>query len=381
MLIFVPKETDPRETRVPIVPPTVSKLVRLGAVVEIEKDLGKAIGHPDADYEETGATISSDPAESASVADLVLRLRPPAGDFIQQLKTGAIHISYLDPFNRHDLVRDLTGAGISAISMEMIPRTTLAQKMDALSSQANLAGYAAVALAAERLDRIFPMMMTPAGTIAPARVFVIGVGVAGLQAIATAKRLGARVEAFDTRPVVEEQVKSLGARFVKIDLGETGQTEQGYAKALTPEQLEKQRAGIAQHCAGADVVITAAQVFGRRAPVIVTSDMVKQMKPGSIVVDLAAETGGNVEGLVLDEETMVDGVRVVGYTNMAGRMAINASEMYSANLYNLIEHFWDKENKTLKLDLSDEIMLGCLITHESRIVNDAIRKLIEGEQL
>jgi NAD(P) transhydrogenase subunit alpha len=210
---------------------------------------------------------------------------------------------------------------------------------------------------------------------------VIGVGVAGLQAIATAKRLGARVEAFDTRPVVEEQVKSLGARFVKIDLGETGQTEQGYAKALTPEQLEKQRAGIAQHCAGADVVITAAQVFGRRAPVIVTSDMVKQMKPGSIVVDLAAETGGNVEGLVLDEETMVDGVRVVGYTNMAGRMAINASEMYSANLYNLIEHFWDKENKTLKLDLSDEIMLGCLITHESRIVNDAIRKLIEGEQL
>lgn len=380
MLIFVPKETDPRETRVPIVPPTVSKLVRLGAAVEIEKDLGKAIGHTDGNYEETGATVSSDPAKSASVADLVLRLRPPAGDFIQRLKTSAIHISYLDPFNRHDLVRDLSAAGISAISMEMIPRTTLAQKMDALSSQANLAGYAAVALAAERLDRIFPMMMTPAGTIAPARVFVIGVGVAGLQAIATAKRLGARVEAFDTRPVVEEQVKSLGAKFVKIDLGETGQTEQGYAKALTPEQLEKQRAGIAQHCAGADVVITAAQVFGRRAPVIVTSDMVKQMKPGSIVVDLAAETGGNVEGLVSDEETMVNGVRVIGYTNMAGRMAVNASEMYSANLYNLIEHFWDKENKTLKLDLADEIMRGCLITHENRIVNDAIRKLIEGEQ-
>lgn len=380
MLIFVPKETDPRETRVPIVPSTVSRLVQLGAAVEIERDLGSSIGYPDADYEKAGATISSNEANSASVADIVLRLGPPADDFLQRLKPGAIHISYLDPFNRHDLLRKLSAAGISAISMEMIPRTTLAQKMDALSSQANLAGYAAVVLAAERLDRMFPMMMTPAGTIAPARVFVIGGGVAGLQAIATAKRLGARVEAFDTRPVVEEQVKSLGAKFVKIDLGETGQTEQGYAKALTPEQLEKQRAGIAQHCASADVVITAAQVFGRRAPVIVTSDMLNQMKPGSVVVDLASETGGNVEGLVVGEESLVNGVRVIGYTNMAGRLAVNASQMYSANLFNLIEHFWDKESKSLKLDLSDEILSGCVITHENRILNDAIRKLVEGEQ-
>lgn len=380
MLIFVPKETDPRETRVPIVPSTVSRLVQLGAAVEIERDLGLSIGYPDAEYEKAGATISSNEANSASVADIVLRLGPPADDFLQRLKPGAIHISYLDPFNRHDLLRKLSAAGISAISMEMIPRTTLAQKMDALSSQANLAGYAAVVLAAEKLDRMFPMMMTPAGTITPARVFVIGGGVAGLQAIATAKRLGARVEAFDTRPVVEEQVKSLGAKFVKIDLGETGQTEQGYAKALTPEQLEKQRAGIAQHCASADVVITAAQVFGRRAPVIVTSDMLKQMKPGSIVVDLAAETGGNVEGLTVGEESLVNGVRVIGYTNMAGRLAVNASQMYSANLLNLIEHFWDKESKSLKFDFSDEILSGCLITHDNRIVNDSIRKLVEGEQ-
>src|SRR5919106_6562329 len=248
MLIFVPRETDLRETRVSVVPSTVSKLVGLGATVEVERDLGVSIGHPDADYESAGAAISSGPVKSASVADIVLRLRPPADDFLQRLKPGAILISYLDPFNRHELLRQISAAGVSAISMEMIPRTTLAQKMDALSSQANLAGYAAVVLVAARLDRMFPMMMTPAGTIAPARVFVIGVGVAGLQAIATAKRLGARVEAFDTRPVVEEQVKSLGAKFVKIDLGETGQTEQGYAKALTPEQLEKQRAGIAEHC-------------------------------------------------------------------------------------------------------------------------------------
>lgn len=380
MLIFVPKETDPRETRVSTVPSTVSKLIGLGATVEIERDLGARIGHPDADYEKAGATITSDATNSASLADIVLRLRPPAQEFLQRIKPGAIHISYLDPFNQHDLVRSLSAAGISAISMEMIPRTTLAQKMDALSSQANLAGYAAVLLAAERLDRIFPMMMTPSGTITPARVFVIGVGVAGLQAIATAKRLGARVEAFDTREVVEEQVKSLGAKFVKIDLGETGQTEQGYAKALTAEQLEKQRAGIAQHCANADVVITTAQVFGRRAPVIVTSDMIEQMKPGSVVVDLAADTGGNVEALKVDEEWLVGGVRVIGYTNMAGRVAVNASEMYSGNLFNLIEHFWDKESKTMKLDLADEILRGCLITHENRIVNDAIRKLVEGEQ-
>jgi len=250
--------------------------------------------------------------------------------------------------------------------------------MDALSSQANLAGYAAVIVATERLDRILPMMMTPAGTLSPARVFVIGVGVAGLQAIATAKRLGARVEAFDTRPVVEEQVKSLGAKFVKIDLGETGQTEQGYAKALTEEQLAKQRAGIANHCATADIVITAAQVFGRRAPVIVTVDMLRRMRPGSVVVDLAADTGGNVEGTVLDEERTIDGVRLIGYGNMANRVPAAASQMYSANLGNLIEHFWDKQAKTFKLDLGDEILAGCVVTHDRQIVHETIRKHVEG---
>ena len=378
MQIFVPKETVRGEARAPLVPANVSKLTALGAAVEIESGLGDSIGFSDADYGKAGATISADPKASLSSADMVLRLRRPTPDSVEELKSGAIHISYMDPFNEHELVKAFASHGVSAISMELIPRTTLAQKMDALSSQANLAGYAAVILACDRLDRILPMMMTPAGTISPGRVFVIGVGVAGLQAIATAKRLGARVEAFDTRPVVEEQVKSLGAKFVKIDLGETGQTEQGYAKALTDEQLAKQRAGIAQHCATADIVIAAAQVFGRRAPVIVTADMLKRMRPGSVVVDLAAETGGNVEGTKLDEEQLVDGVRVIGYGNMAGRIPAAASQMYSANLGNLIEHFWDKQAKTFKLDTSDEIIAGCLVTHQGQIVNERIQAQLVG---
>ncbi|HUE81612.1 MAG TPA: NAD(P) transhydrogenase subunit alpha [Pyrinomonadaceae bacterium] len=380
MLIFVPKETARGETRVPVVPSTISKLTSMGAKVETEPSLGISIGFSDDDYVKAGAEISSDLNQSLNHADMVLRLRRPPTETVTKLKAGAIHISYLDPFNEHDLIRALSSQGVSAISMEMIPRTTLAQKMDALSSQANLAGYAAVILAAERLDRIFPMMMTPAGTISPVRVFVIGVGVAGLQAIATAKRLGARVEAFDTRPVVEEQVKSLGAKFVKIDLGETGQTEQGYAKALTEEQLTKQRQGIAEHCATADVVITAAQVFGRRAPVIVTNEMLAGMRPGSVVVDLAADTGGNVEGLAFDEDIMVGGVRVIGYGNLAGRVPAHASQMYSANLSNLIEHFWDKEAKTFRMDLNDDILAGSLITHQNEIVNETIRKLIEEKK-
>jgi NAD(P) transhydrogenase subunit alpha len=378
MQIFVPKETVRGEARAPLIPTNVSKLTGLGAAVEIESGLGAAIGFSDADYAKAGAAISADPKASLSNADMVLRLRRPTPDSVEELKSGAIHISYMDPFSEHELVKAFATQGVSAISMELIPRTTLAQKMDALSSQANLAGYAAVILACDRLDRILPMMMTPAGTISPGRVFVIGVGVAGLQAIATAKRLGARVEAFDTRPVVEEQVKSLGGKFVKIDLGETGQTEQGYAKALTDEQLAKQRAGIAQHCASADVVIAAAQVFGRRAPVIVTTDMLTRMRPGSVVVDLAAETGGNVEGTKLDEEQLIDGVRVIGYGNMAGRVPAAASQMYSANLGNLVEHFWDKQAKTFKLDTSDEIIAGCLVTHQGQIVNERIQAQLVG---
>jgi NAD(P) transhydrogenase subunit alpha len=280
----------------------------------------------------------------------------------------------LDPFNEKELIDIFLSKGISAISMEMIPRITRAQKMDVLSSQANLAGYAAVIVAAERLDKILPMMMTPAGTIAPARVFVIGVGVAGLQAIATAKRLGARVEAFDTRPVVEEQVKSLGARFVKIDLGETGQTKDGYAKALTDEQLQKQREGMAKVCASADIVITTAQLFGRPAPLIVTEDMVGSMQPGAVIVDLAVESGGNVAGSQVGREVDVDGVRIIGLANLPGRIAVNASQMFSSNLYSLVEDSWNPDEKRFELNFEDEIIKGCVITHGGTIVNEMIQK-------
>ena len=246
--------------------------------------------------------------------------------------------------------------------------------MDALSSQANLAGYVMVILAARQLNKILPMMMTPAGTIAPARVFVIGAGVAGLQAIATAKRLGARVEAFDTRPVVAEQVRSLGGKFVEIDLGETGQTKDGYAKALTEEQLELQKQGQKKVIAQSDIVITTAQLFGRKAPVIVTKDMVEAMRPGSVVVDMAVESGGNVEGSKAGEIVDINGVSVIGLGNLPSEVSRNASEMYSANLYNLVDEFWDKEGDAgLVLNPEDDIIQGCLITRDGELVNEVIK--------
>jgi H+-translocating NAD(P) transhydrogenase subunit alpha len=259
--------------------------------------------------------------------------------------------------------------------MEMVPRSTRAQKMDALSSQANLAGYVTVILAATYSPKMLPMMMTPAGTIQPCRVFVIGAGVAGLQAIATAKRLGARIEAFDTRPVVAEQVQSLGAKFVQIDLGNTGQTEQGYARELTPEQLELQRLGMKKVVSQSDIVITTAQVFGRPAPRIVTRDMVEAMKPGSVVVDMAIESGGNVEGAVVNEVMDINGVLVVGLGNLPSRVSRNASEMYSSNIVNLLDEFWNKEAKELRLDPADDIIKGCVITRGGEIVNETIKKL------
>jgi len=367
------------DPRIPLVPEDAAKLVKLGANLAVEAGIGQSIGHTDAAYKEAGATVSSDRAELLKGADLVLRLSKPPAEELSQFKSGCIHVSYLDPFNETDLVKGLQQAGVSTISMEMIPRTTLAQKMDALSSQANLAGYVAVILAAERMNRIFPMMMTPSGTIPPAKVFIIGAGVAGLQAIATAKRLGARVEAFDTRPVVAEQVESLGGRFVKVDLGETGQTKDGYAKELTPEQLEIQRQTMAKHAAQADVVITTAQLFGRPAPRILTREMVEAMKPGSIIIDMAVESGGNVEGSEPGQEVDINGVRVIGLGNLPGHVAADASLMYSSNLFNLVEHFWDEETKEFKLNLEDEIMEGCLVVHEGEIRNETIKSLVEGK--
>ncbi len=375
MIIGIPKEIHPGETRVAFIPSSVDRLVKKGAQVIVEAGLGNSIGISDEEYKKTGATIANR-TDVLSQADIVLRLRKPPVEEIAKLKKGCLHISFLDPFNEKTLVEELAKNQISAISMEMIPRSTRAQKMDALSSQANLAGYVTVLLSAERLPKIFPMLMTPAGTIAPARVFIIGVGVAGLQAIATAKRLGARVEAFDTRPVVKEQVQSLGAKFVEIDLGETGQTAQGYAKALTPEQLEKQRQGMAKVCAQSDVIITTAQLFGRKAPVLLNKATIDQMKPGTIIVDMAVETGGNVEGSKVNEEVVTEnGVHILGLANLPGRVAVHASQMYSANLHNLVEEYWDKDTKAFKLNVEDDIIKGCLITHQGAVVNEMVKSL------
>jgi NAD(P) transhydrogenase subunit alpha len=372
MNIAVPKEAHDGETRVSLIPEHVAKLVKAGADVLIESGLGQTLRIGDDAYTQAGAAVAADRKEIIRNADAILRIRKPVAEEVELMKPDCIYISLLDPFNEREIIKMFTDKGVTAVSMEMIPRITRAQKMDVLSSQANLAGYVAVILAAERLDKIFPMMMTPAGTISPARVFVIGVGVAGLQAIATAKRLGARVEAFDTRPVVEEQVKSLGARFVKIDLGETGQTKDGYAKALTEEQLQKQREGMAKVCATADVVITTAQLFGRKSPLIVTEDMVGGMQKGSVIVDLAVEGGGNVAGSQVDREVDLDGVLIIGLGNLPGRVAVHASQMFSSNLYNLVEEFWNAEEKKFDLDFKDEIIQGCLITHQGKIVNEMI---------
>ncbi len=375
MLIAVPRETWPGELRAALVPQNAKKLINAGFEIAVESGVGNNAGFPDAAFEEVGVKVESDRAGLLSRADIVFRVRKPDDEDVAALKSGAIHISFLDPFNEKELVANMASQGVTSISMEMIPRSTLAQKMDALSSQANLAGYVTVVQAAFHCPKIMPMMMTPAGTIAPARVFVIGAGVAGLQAIATAKRLGARVEAFDTRPVVAEQVQSLGAKFVEIDLGDTGQTDQGYAKELTPEQIELQKEGQKKVISQSDVVITTAQLFGRPAPQIVSRDMVEAMQPGSVVIDMAVETGGNVEGSELDKVVDINGVKVVGQGNLPSEVAKNASEMYSNNLYNLIDHFWDDEEKKLELDRSDEIAAASIITQGGAIVNETIKNL------
>jgi H+-translocating NAD(P) transhydrogenase subunit alpha len=370
MLCYAPSGAASGEARTALTPASAASLVQLGLSVHAAPGLGLASGHTDDDYRAAGVVIRSDEGAALAEADLVMRVGKPTAESVAQMKRGAVHVSFLDPFNESALLTAFAAAGVGAVSLEMIPRSTLAQKMDALSSQASLAGYVAVMQASARLGRILPMMMTPAGTLMPSRVFVIGAGVAGLQAIATAKRLGARVEAFDTRPVVEEQVKSLGAKFIKIDLGDTGQTSGGYAQALTPAQIERQQAGMAKVCAQSDIVITTAKLFGRRAPVLVTQAMLAGMKPGSVVVDLAIDSGGNVEGSVPGTDVVTaNGVLILGAAALERLVPVHASQVFAANIGAWITHFWDKESKTLRLDPADDILKGCLITRDGAIVH------------
>jgi len=367
--IFLCKETATSETRVALVPSDVKVLIGMGYEVTVQNGSGKNMGCTDEEYVGVGAKIIDNLDEGYGFADIVVRVNKP--DIVDGIRKNTLHISSFDVFSEKAAMENFAKAGINLVSLEMIPRTTLAQKMDIQSSQASLAGYYAVLLAASRLPKILPMMTTPSGNISPARVFIIGVGVAGLQAIATAKRLGARVEAFDTRPEVEEQVKSLGAKFVKIDLGETGSTEQGYAKELTPEQIELQRQAQAKVCSQSDIVITTAKVFGRKAPLLLTKDMISQMKPGSIIIDMAVGTGGNVEGSSPDRDVVLDnGVTIIGGDSLERFIPRDASNMFSGNIKAFLTHFWDDENKCFKIDMEDDILRGCLITSGGKIIHE-----------
>ena len=376
MIIAAVKETAAGERRAALTPSVVERLVRLGAEVQVQAGLGAPLAIADARYEEAGATVVADEAALLRAADLVAMVAPPDPARLRPIEPGTAIVGFLDPFREPKLVEALMKQQLAALCMELIPRSTYAQKMDALSSQASLAGYAAVLEAAAHSPKALPMMTTPAGTIAPARVFVIGVGVAGLQAIATAKRLGARVEAYDTRPVVAEQVQSLGAKFVVLDVGETGQTDQGYAKELTEEQLEMQRKQMAAVCARSDIVITTAQLFGRPAPRIVSDAMVAGMKPGSVIVDLAAGTGGNVEGSEPDRVVEKHGVTIVGHTNLPSHVALDASQMYANNVFNLIQHAWNAEEERMVLDPDDDVIGSALLVQGGRVRDERVRSAL-----
>ena len=366
MQLVIPRETQPGEDRVSATPETVKKLVRLGAEVVIESGAGTGAGISDADYEAAGASIGSDRSALLGSADMVLRLRKPEIEEISQLKSGCIHVSYLDPFNEKGLIKAFASHNVTAVSMEMIPRSTRSQKMDALSSQANLAGYMAVMLAANNMPSIMPMMMTPAGTLKPAKVFIIGAGVAGLQAIATAKRLGARVTAFDTRPVVAEQVESLGARFIDPpEMDDKPAESGGYAKQASDAFLAAQRQQLSDQLAEADVAICTAQVPGRRAPRLISEDMLDRMRPGSVVVDLAVAQGGNCADTVPSQTVDRNGVKLIGANDLPCTVPNHASAMYARNLLALLQP--TLKDGQLTLDSEDELIAGCLISQDGTI--------------
>lgn len=372
-VIAFPKEVHPGENRCALLPANVKAYKLLGATVLIESGLGHGIHVTDDEYEQAGAEVIASRQSLLGRADLVLNFHKLPASELNSVKKDALIVSFLDPFNETQYVQQLCKHHITSVSMEMIPRISRCQKMDALSSQASLAGYVMVIQAAQALQGVLPMMMTPAGTLKPAKIFVIGAGVAGLQAIATAKRLGASVTAFDTRSVVAEQVRSLGAKFLEIDLGETGETGQGYAQALSPEQLKIQKLQQAKCIADSDIVITTAQLFGRKPPVLIDEQTVRSMQPGSVIVDMAAESGGNVEGSEAGKVVVKDGVTIIGSGLWANSVAKHASQMYANNVFNLISEFWSKEQQTVIVQLEDEIQSGCVVTHQGEVVNDMLK--------
>lgn len=374
MKVGVPKESAPGERRVALVPDTVSRLVKSGLEVAVERGAGADSSFPDAAYEQAGASLVD--RDAALGADLVAKVQKPTEEEIALLREGAVLVSFLQPLNSPDLVRALARRRVTAFGMEAIPRVTRAQPMDALSSQTTVSGYKAVLMAAAALPKFLPMLTTAAGTIPPAKVFVIGAGVAGLQAIATARRLGAVVEAFDTRPVVKEQVQSLGGKFLEIDLGEQGEAAGGYARELSEEAQQKQRELMRKAVRDNDIVITTALVPGRRAPLLVTEDMVKEMRPGSVIVDLASEMGGNCEVTEPGGTVVKHGVTVIGETNVPSTMPFHASQMYSRNVASLLGLL--VKDGQLSLDFEDEIVKGTCITHEGLVVHAGAKASVEA---
>lgn len=378
MIIGVPKETFPGERRVALAPDAVPKLIKAGLEVLVEPDAGAESNFPDAAYKDKGAKIE---AGVASKADLLLKVRGPSTQAeAQQYREGTSLVAFLAPHANLEAMKALAERKVTCFAMELIPRTTRAQSMDALSSMSNLAGYKAVLLGAGACSKAFPLLMTAAGTVAPAKVFVIGAGVAGLQAIATAKRLGALVEAYDTRPVVKEQVVSVGAKFVELALEtKDAQDKGGYAKEQSDEFYRKQQELMTKHVTASDVVVTTAQIPGKKAPVLITQDAVKRMKPGSSIVDLAAESGGNCELTEAGKEVVKHGVTIIGHTNLPSMLAPDASQLYSRNtsafLLNMI-----KEGK-LNLDLNDEIIKGALLAHNGEILHEPTRAAMSAKGL
>ncbi len=368
MKIAIAKEVDAAEPRVAATPDTVKKFKALGIDIAIEPGAGIKSGLLDADYEAAGAAVSADAVKDA---DIVIKVKRPDVSEVAKYKKGALVIAIMDPYGNEAALKALADAGVSAFAMELMPRITRAQVMDVLSSQANLAGYRAVIESAEAFGRAFPMMMTAAGTVPAAKVFVMGVGVAGLQAIATARRLGAVVTATDVRPATKEQVESLGAKFLAVEDEEfkNAQTAGGYAKEMSKEYQAKQAALTAEHIKKQDIVITTALIPGRPAPKLVSAEMVKSMKPGSVLVDLAVERGGNVEGAKANEIADVGGVKIVGYTNLAGKVAASASGLYARNLLSFIETLYDKAAKSLAVKWDDELVKATALTKDGAVIH------------
>ena len=381
MKVAVPKETRPGELRVALVPQGVKALAKVGLKIVVETGAGAASGVSDNEYKEAGADVVGSTAEALTGAGIVLRVSPPSisdPDEVSAISRGTILVSFLNPLENQALIRRLSEARISSISMELVPRITRAQSMDALSSQATVAGYKAVLLAADHLPKFLPMFTTAAGTIRPAKVLILGAGVAGLQAIATARRLGAIVEAFDVRPAVKEQVESLGATFLETEADVTAEGEGGYAKELSEEQHKKELELIAGAVVDTDIVITTAQIPGRDAPLLITEEMVKSMRPGSVIVDLASESGGNCAVTKKGETVICEGIQVLGPANLPASIPVHASQMYSKNIVTLVAEFVG-ENGEVQLDFENDVIGPAMVTHDGQVRNERVRDALEGD--